>query len=87
MLLRIQANSVCGADEKVAIFQAEMQAFAAGSFMFLVRPRPRAARRSLCFQAMHEISDQKCCSAVAGSYQVLLMLGGLGAMALLAVWV
>ena len=52
-------------------FQSLLQAFAAGSFLYL---------------AVHEISDEKCCAAVKRTHQVLLMIVGLGAMALLAVW-
>ena len=53
------------------MFQSLLQAFAAGSFLYL---------------AVHEISDEKCCAAVKRTHQVLLMIIGLGAMALLAVW-
>ena len=53
------------------VIQSLLQAFAAGSFLYL---------------AVHEISDEKCCAAVKRTHQVLLMVVGLGAMALLAVW-
>ena len=53
------------------LIQSLLQAFAAGSFLYL---------------AVHEISDEKCCAAVKRSHQVLLMVIGLSVMALLAVW-
>ena len=54
------------------LFQSLLQAFAAGSFLYL---------------AVHEVSDEKCCAAVPRWLQVLLMMAGVGVMALLAVWV
>lgn len=51
------------------LLTSTMQAFAAGSFVYL---------------AVHEVSDERCCKKVSGKWQVLLMLSGLGTMALLA---
>ena len=56
----------------LVLFQSLLQAFAAGSFLYL---------------AVHEVSDEKCCAAVSRWKQVVLMMTGVGVMALLAVWV
>ena len=52
------------------LFQSLLQAFAAGSFVYL---------------AVHEISDEKCCAQVRRWQQILLMMTGLSVMAALAV--
>ena len=54
------------------LFQSLLQAFAAGSFLYL---------------AVHEVSDEKCCAVVKRWQQIVLMMAGVGVMALLAVWV
>ena len=53
------------------LFQSLLQAFAAGSFLYL---------------AVHEVSDEKCCAVVKRWQQVVLMLSGVAIMSLLALY-
>lgn len=64
-------GSGSGENGTAVLVQALLQAFAAGSFLYL---------------AVHEITDDASCSEVARKWQVILFAVGFGLMTLLAIW-